>query len=191
MGTNRSSLVSNFKRALTSKRFFVASLDYCGCCTPQLRQTSMANFKLQSGTVMASPNVIPMADIMLVLLIIFMVVTPMIRRGAPVDLAKVNNPIDLPNADKDDAVIVAISSDGTTFLGNSKTALDEISPRVSDLISGRLDKTVFIKSDARAKYGDVVKLVDQVRLAGAENVGLLTDKSDAIRRVLPAPATAN
>ena len=151
----------------------------------------MANYKLQSGTVMASPNVIPMADIMLVLLIIFMVVTPMIRRGAPVDLAKVNNPIDLPNADKDDAVIVAISSDGTTFLGNSKTALDEISPRVSDLISGRLDKTVFIKSDARAKYGDVVRLVDQVRLAGAENVGLLTDKSDAIRRVLPAPAAAN
>jgi len=81
----------------------------------------MANLKLQSGTVMASPNVIPMADIMLVLLIIFMVVTPMIRRGAPVNLAKVNNPIDLPSADKDDAVIVAISSDGTTFLGNSKT----------------------------------------------------------------------
>jgi biopolymer transport protein ExbD/biopolymer transport protein TolR len=132
-----------------------------------------------------------MADIMLVLLIIFMVVTPMFQNGEPVDLAKVDNPIDLPNADKDDAVIVAISRDGTTFLGNTKMALDEISSRVSDRISSRQDKTVFIKSDARAKYGDVVKLVDQVRLAGVENVGLLTDKFCAIRRIDLPPTLAN
>ena len=136
----------------------------------------MAHFKAQSGAVIASPNVIPMADIMLVLLIIFMVVMPMVNRDARVNLAEVANPVDMPNADKDDAVVVAISSDGTVFLGNNVTPMEEISSRVRDRISSRLDKTVYIKSDARTKYGDVVKLVDQVRNSGVDNVGLLTDK---------------
>ena len=125
---------------------------------------------------MSTPNVIPMADIMLVLLIIFMVVTPMLQKGMTVDMARVANPEDMPNADKDDAVIVAVTRDGGIFLGNTKTDIDVVSSQVRDLISGRLDKTVFIKSDGRAKYGDVVKLVDEVRSAGVDNVGLLTDK---------------
>jgi len=136
----------------------------------------MAYFKHQASPVMAAPNVVPMADVMLVLLIIFMVVTPLLGPGAPVELAKVANPIDMVNADKDDAVIVAISRDGYVFLGNKRMALDDISSRVRDRISGRVDKTVFIKSDARAKYGDVLKVVDQVRSSGVDNVGLLTDK---------------
>lgn len=136
----------------------------------------MAHFKMQSGAVIASPNVIPMADIMLVLLIIFMVVTPLLKPGVPVNLAQVANPVDMANADKDDAVVVAISSDGTVFLGNKVTPMEDISSRVRDRISGRLDKTVYIKSDARTKYGDVVRLVDQVRTSGVDNVGLLTDK---------------
>jgi biopolymer transport protein TolR len=145
----------------------------------------MAHFKVQSGSVIASPNVIPMADIMLVLLIIFMVVTPMFQPGSPVDLAKVANPVDMPNADKDDAVIVAVSRDGSVFLGNTKMAVDDILSRVRDRISGRLDKTVFIKSDARTKYGDVVRVVDKVRSSGVDNVGLLTDKIDP--RTPPPP----
>ncbi len=136
----------------------------------------MPHFKVQSGSVIASPNVIPMADIMLVLLIIFMVVTPMFRPGEPVDLAKVTNPIDMPNADKDDAIIVAISSDGRVFLGNQRTEVDDVTSQVRDRIFGRLDKSVFIKSDARAKYGDVVRVVDRVRSSGVDSVGLLTDK---------------
>jgi biopolymer transport protein TolR len=145
----------------------------------------MTHFKVQSNSVIASPNVIPMADIMLVLLIIFMVVTPMLRPGVPVDLAKVTNPIDMPDADKDDAVIVAISRDGTVFLGNTKIAVDDISSQVRDRISGRLDKSVFIKSDARAKYGDVVRVVDKVRTSGVDDVGLLTDKTEP--RTIPPP----
>jgi biopolymer transport protein TolR len=144
----------------------------------------MAHYKAQSGAVIASPNVIPMADIMLVLLIIFMVVMPMVNRDARVSLAQVANPVDMPNADKDDAVVVAISSDGTVFLGNNVTPIEEISSRVRDRISSRLDKTVYIKSDARTKYGDVVRLVDQVRNSGVDNVGLLTDK---IQRRIPLP----
>jgi biopolymer transport protein TolR len=103
-------------------------------------------------------------------------VTPLIRNGGPVKLAEVENPVDMPNADKDDAVVVAISSDGTVFLGNKVTPMEEISSRLRDRISSRLDKTIYIKSDARTKYGDVVRLVDQVRTSGVDNVGLLTEK---------------
>jgi biopolymer transport protein ExbD/biopolymer transport protein TolR len=118
----------------------------------------MARTKVKAQDVMSAPNVIPMADIMLVLLIIFMVVTPMLQKGMSVDMARVQNPVDMPNADKDDAVIVAVTRDGGIFLGNQKTSLDTVSTQVRDLITGRMDKTVFIKSDGRAKYGDVVKL---------------------------------
>jgi len=129
-----------------------------------------------------------MADIMLVLLIIFMVVTPMLQKGMNVDMAKVNNPADMPNADKDDAVIVAVTRDGAVYLGQTKSDLGSIASQVSDLIAGRLDKTVFIKSDSRAKYGDVVKLVDEVRSAGVDNVGLLTDKIEGQAPPPPPPA---
>jgi biopolymer transport protein ExbD/biopolymer transport protein TolR len=134
---------------------------------------------------MAAPNVIPMADIMLVLLIIFMVVTPMLTRYKPVDLAKVANPINMPDADKDNAVIVVISRGGDIYLGNTRTSIDEVSSLVRDRISSRVDKTIFIRSDARARYGDVVRLVDKIRSAGVDNVGLLTDKSE--NRTPPPP----
>ncbi len=136
---------------------------------------------------MSAPNVIPMADIMLVLLIIFMVITPMLSKGLSVQLAKVSNPSDMPDADKDDAVIVGISADGRIYLGNTQTDISQIADQVRDRIANKLNKTVFIKSDGRAKYGDVVKVVDEVRAAGVDNVGLLTDKSDATRRTAPPP----
>jgi biopolymer transport protein TolR len=149
------------------------------------KEVTMAQFKVLSGSMIASPNVIPMADIMLVLLIIFMVVTPMFGPGVPVDLAKVTNPIDMPNADKDDAVVVAITGDGSVFLGNTKMAVEDVSSRVRDRISVKLDKSVFIKCDARTKYGDVVRVVDEVRSSGVDNVGLLTDKFEP--RMPPPP----
>jgi biopolymer transport protein ExbD len=135
-------------------------------------------YKPKAPPVMAAPNVIPMADIMLVLLIIFMVITPMLQHGAPVDMAKAENADKMPNADRDDAIIVAVTRDGRLFLspGNKEIGLDAITDNVKDLITGRLDKTVYVRSDARAKYGDVVKAVDEVRSAGVENIGLLTEK---------------
>jgi biopolymer transport protein ExbD len=144
-------------------------------------------YKPKVGSTMSSPNVIPMADIMLVLLIIFMVVTPMLTKGFPADLAKVSSPRDMPDADKDDAVIVGISAGGDIYLGNTKTDISQIADQVRDRISNKLDKTVFLKSDGRAKYGVVVKAVDEIRAAGVDNVGLLTDKSEQNRRTAPPP----
>jgi len=136
---------------------------------------------------MAAPNVIPMADIMLVLLIIMMVVTPMLQKGWSVDLARVNNARDMPDADKDDSIIVAVTRDGSIYLGTTKTAKDQITAQVRDRIANRLDKTVYVKSDARAKYGDVVALVDEVRAAGVDNLGLLTERSELQRKAPPPP----
>ena len=145
-------------------------------------------YKPQAGAIMAAPNVIPMADIMLVLLIIFMVITPMLQKGVQVNLAKVNNPTEMQNADKDDAVIVAISASGDIFLLKTKVDISKVTEGVRDLIADKLDKTVYIKSDGRAKYGDVVKVVDEIRSAGVDNVGLLTDKAERSLRPQPPPA---
>ena len=134
---------------------------------------------------MSAPNVIPMADIMLVLLIIFMVVTPMLQKTLPVDMARVDNAIEMKDADKDDAVIVAITRDGNIYLKNTKITKDDITGQVKDLISNRLDKTVYVKSDARAKYGDVVAVVDEIRSAGVDQLGLLTELNE--RRTVPPP----
>lgn len=135
------------------------------------------------GQVNADINVTPMADVMLVLLIIFMVVTPMLQKGVSVELAKTKNPTDMKEADRDDAVLVAITRDGKFYLGQEKVELDALAGRVNDLLQTRLDKKVFVKSDLRAKYGDVVSVVDNIRNAGVDQVGLLTERlDDQVRR---------
>lgn len=139
---------------------------------------------------MVDPNVIPMADIMLVLLIIFMVITPMLQKGVSVDMAKAQNAEDMKNADRDDAVILAITRDGKMFLGSKQITLDQITSTVKDQIANRLDKTVYVRSDARAKYGDVVKAVDEVRSAGVDNLGLLTEKIETNKKAPSAPPSA-
>ena len=128
---------------------------------------------------MAAPNVIPMADIMLVLLIIFMVVTPMLQKTHQVDLAPVNNPRDMKDADRDDAIVVAVTRDGHYYLGNSQVNKEDVTGQIKDRIANKLDKTVYVKSDARAKYGDVVSIVDEIRSAGVDQLGLLTEKAGA------------
>ena len=132
--------------------------------------------KLKAGRVVSDINVTPMADVMLVLLIIFMVITPMLQKGISVDLAKTNNPRQMPDADKEDAVVIAISRDGRIYLGSTPVKREEITEKVKDRIATKLDKTVYVKSDARAKYGTVVGIVDDVRAAGVDQLGLLTEK---------------
>jgi biopolymer transport protein ExbD/biopolymer transport protein TolR len=134
-------------------------------------------YKPQAGAQVSAPNVVPMADIMLVLLIIFMVVTPMLQKGVSVDMAKVDNPRDMKDADKDDAIIVAVTRDDNIFLGNNKIVKEDITGQIKDLIANRLDKTIYVKSDGRAKYGTVVAVVDEIRSAGVDQIGLLTEKT--------------
>jgi biopolymer transport protein ExbD len=135
------------------------------------------------GEVTSDINVTPMADVMLVLLIIFMVITPMLQKGTSVELAKTRNPTNMPDADHDDAVLIAVTRDGKYWLNQDKINIDELSVKVNDLLATKIDKTVFVRSDARAKYGDVVQVVDTIRNAGVDKVGLLTERiDDAVRQ---------
>ena len=142
-------------------------------------------YKPVAGAQMASPNVIPMADIMLVLLIIFMVVTPLLTKDIPVDLTPAQNSRDMQDADKDDAIVVAVTRDGRIYLGSTKVEKDDLTGQIKDRLSSRLDKTVYVRSDSRAKYGDVVAVVDEIRSAGVDQVGLLTERNQ--RNTPPPP----
>jgi biopolymer transport protein ExbD len=138
----------------------------------------MAHFKMKAPDVVSEINVTPMVDVMLVLLIIFMVITPMLSKGVNVDLVKTHNPVKMQEADKEDAVMVAITRDGKVFLspGNELIQMDNLSSKVKDLQTNRSDKTVYLKADARAKFEVVETVIDTLRTASVDDLGLLTEE---------------
>ncbi|HLW85283.1 MAG TPA: biopolymer transporter ExbD [Candidatus Sulfotelmatobacter sp.] len=149
----------------------------------------MALAKRNEGAKVSSDiNVTPMVDVMLVLLIIFMVVTPMLQKGVSVDMAKVNNPEQMPDADKEDALLVSITRDGHVFFGTDEISVDNLTTKVKDRIANRPDKRVYVKADMRARFGAVVQVVDGVRAAGVDDLGLLTDQRKTTPNAPPAPA---
>lgn len=135
--------------------------------------------KSKAAGSMADINVTPMVDVMLVLLIIFMVITPMLSKGVSVDLVRTRNPIAMKAADQEDAVLVAVTRDGQAFLGTQRISEEELASQVGDIVSNRLDKTVYLKCDARSSYERVVEVVNILRSVGVDQVGLLTEKEDA------------
>ena len=135
-------------------------------------------------------NVTPMVDVMLVMLIIFMVITPMLTKGVSVDMVKTKNPVAMQAADKTDAVIVAVTRDGKSYLGSTQVPADQMPQKVKDLLTNRLDKMVFLRADSRARYEKVVDVVDNLRAAGVDQLGLLTEQVQDKPRPTGAPATA-
>jgi biopolymer transport protein ExbD len=134
--------------------------------------------KKKAPAVVSDINVTPMVDVMLVLLIIFMVITPMLTKGVSVDMVKAKNPIAMKEADKEDSVLIAITRDGKVVLspGNTQMLPSDLPNKVKDLLTNKLDKTVFIKADMRAKYDLVEDVVDNLRAAGVDQLGLLTEQ---------------
>ena len=128
--------------------------------------------------VVSDINVTPMVDVMLVLLIIFMVITPMLSKTVPVDMVKTKNPIKMVEADKEDAVLLAITRDGKVYLapGNKLVQPDQLGAKVKDLQQSRTDKTVFVRADARARFASVTDVIDNLRNAQVDQVGLLTEE---------------
>ena len=123
-------------------------------------------------------NVTPMVDVMLVLLIIFMVITPMLKPDSHVEMARTNNPIDMADANKADALIVAVARDGKVFLGDEMVSYETLGDKVKERLAGRNDRTIYLRADARVRYQFVVDAVDDVRSAGADQLGLLTEKRE-------------
>jgi biopolymer transport protein TolR len=150
----------------------------------------MALAKRNEGAKVSSEiNVTPMVDVMLVLLIIFMVVTPMLQKGISVDMPKVNNPEQMPDADKEDALLVSIMRDGKVYFGTESITPDNLTTKVKDRLANRVDKRVYVKADSRAHFGNVVQVVDAVRAAGVDDLGLLTDQRKTTPNA-PPPAPA-
>ena len=142
----------------------------------------------KASPVVSTINVTPMVDVMLVLLIIFMVITPMLSKGVSVDLVRTKNPVPMQAADKEDAVLVAITRDGKTYLGSTAMVPDQLPQKVKDMLTNKLDKTVYLRSDSRARYERVVEVVDNLRAAGVDQLGLLTEKNDKADKTPPAGA---
>jgi len=132
--------------------------------------------KKKAPAVVSDINVTPMVDVMLVLLIIFMVITPMLQNKVNIDLAKTDNPTSMPDADKEDAIVVAVTRDGTVYLGQDKVNPAELGGKIRDKLADKPGKQIFVRADARAKFLDVENAIDDVRTAGIESVGLLTEK---------------
>ena len=132
----------------------------------------------EGSKVNSNINVTPMVDVMLVLLIIFMVITPMLQNKVQVDMAKVDNPTPMPDADKEDAIVVAITSDGGVFLGQDNVATTELGSLVRDKLADTPGKKIFVRADARAQFRGVEDAIDAVRTAGVDEVGLLTNKRE-------------
>src|ERR1700752_3286494 len=113
----------------------------------------MALAKRDEGSKVSSEiNVTPMVDVMLVLLIIFMVVTPMLQKGVSVDMAKVDNPTPMEDADKEDALLVSITRDGKVYFGTEQITTENLTTKVKDRLASKQNKTVYVKAELRARY---------------------------------------
>jgi biopolymer transport protein ExbD/biopolymer transport protein TolR len=132
----------------------------------------------EGSKVNSNINVTPMVDVMLVLLIIFMVITPMLQNKVQIDMAQVVNPESMPDADKDDAIVVAVTRDGRIFLGQNLVDPSQLGSLIRDKLENKTDKTIYVRADARAQYKAVEDAIDDVRTAGVEEVGLLTQKKE-------------
>jgi biopolymer transport protein TolR len=126
-------------------------------------------------------NVTPMVDVMLVLVIIFMVITPMLNDKVSVDLPKVSAAVIMDNANKEDAITVAVTRDGSTFVGGDKVSEADLGPRVADLEAKKTnpgdDKAVYMRADSRANFGKVEDAIDAIRTAGVNQLNLMTDRT--------------
>src|SRR5437867_2161855 len=118
-----------------------------------------------------------MADIMLVLLIIFMITTPLLQSGITVNLPKAKNPLDAPEADGKDAVILALTREGRIYLAKTAISEDDLVQILGDRFGkGEINKTMFLKADTAVAFGRVVQIVNQCRKSGVERIGLMAEK---------------
>ncbi len=150
-----------------------------------------------SGSYNADINVTPMVDVMLVLLIIFMVVTPFLQSGVSVALPReMRNPDADPAIIKESSVVVAITQDSQIYIGKVKIDKTELKDKIETKMSDKApdERIVYIRSDVNANYGNVVEIINLIRDAGIDQIGLVADKKkgagEGAEAAAPAPAPA-
>jgi len=145
----------------------------------------------------ADINVTPMVDVMLVLLIIFMVVTPFLQSGVSVALPReMRNPDPDPAIIKESSVVVAITQDNQVYIGKIKIDKTELKEKIETKMSDKQpdERIVYIRSDVNANYGSVVEIINLIRDAGIDQIGLVADKKkgggEGAEAAAPPPAPA-
>src|SRR5207237_2068034 len=103
---------------------------------------------------------------------------------------KVNSPEEMPDADKEDALLVSVTRDGQVYFGSDQISVDSLTSKVKDRLANKPDKRVYVKADMRSRFGGVVQVVDAVRAAGVDDLGLLTDQKKTTPSAPPPPATS-
>jgi biopolymer transport protein TolR len=126
------------------------------------------------GGIKSDINVTPLVDVMLVLLIIMMIVAPLLQKGAPVRLPTAANSTDKPETQ--DQTVVAVTAKGEYYVNGVPIPDTDLQRRVTDIIENKTDKIVLIKADEDAAYGKVMDAMDELRAAGIEDMGLITER---------------
>ena len=131
------------------------------------------------GGLNATINVTPLVDVMLVLLIIMMVITPMLQQGISVRLPLASNTI--PKPDTQEQTTVAIGSGGEVYVNAKPIRGADLSKKLTEILENKKDKLVFIRADQEAKYSDVMDAMDQLRAAQIEDVALITSAAQGAK----------
>jgi len=126
------------------------------------------------GGVKSDINVTPLVDVMLVLLIIMMIVTPMLNQGVAVRLPTATNTTDKPQSDQQ--TVLAIAANRTMYLNAKPVQEGELATKINEILETRKEKNVVIKADEEVEYGAVMAAMDQLRQAGLEDIGLITER---------------
>jgi biopolymer transport protein TolR len=121
---------------------------------------------------MSQINVTPLVDVMLVLLVIFMVTAPMMQQGVQVNLPKAETKALAP---KEDTVVVSLEKSGRTFINSTEVTVEQLKDRLNTILAGREKREVFLKADSAVPYGDVVRVMAQIKGAGVERLGMVTE----------------
>jgi biopolymer transport protein TolR len=131
-----------------------------------------------SSKVSADINVTPMADIMLVLLIIFMITTPLLQEGITVNLPNAQNPVEDKEMGSNDAVVIALNRDGRLYLKKQPYSDNDLYDYLMKKYSGgEINRTIYLRADETLSYGRVVEVVDGCRRAGVDRIGLVAEKT--------------
>src|SRR5687768_458634 len=128
--------------------------------------------KLSQAKMTSDINVTPLVDVCLVLLIIFMVVTPMLQKGIPVNLPVTDQPERTPDTEKQ--LQISVKSDGSVYLGPNVVRKDQVQSQLEDIHSKTPDREIAVKGDRAVKYGDVLDVLKACREVGFNNVGLIS-----------------
>jgi len=127
--------------------------------------------KLSHADLTADINVTPLVDVCLVLLIIFMVVTPLLQKGVPVNLPVTDDPEKTPDTEKQ--LLISVKADGTVYLGSNIVRKEQVEQSLEEIHQRTPDREVAVKGDRQVKYGDVLDVLKACREVGFNDVGLI------------------